>query len=94
VFSDQNDDEKGGRDEESADQVENDTSDEENNDDIEPNATTIHVESRNKTKEKVHSNGKSRFQLRSARKHKEDDNKVSKAASLSGHEVEGSKRRK
>jgi len=94
LFSDQNDDEKGGRDDESADQVENDTSDEENNDDIEPNATTIHVESRNKTKEKVHSNGKSRFQLRSARKHKEDDNKVSKAASLSGHEVEGSKRRK
>jgi len=82
LFSDQHDDEKRGHDDESADQVQNDTSDEENNEDIEPNATTMHVESRNKTKENVHSNGKSRVQLRSARKHKQDNKQVSKTAAV------------
>jgi len=89
LFSDQNHDEKGEHDDKSANQVEHDTSDEENSDDIDTNATTTHVESRNKTKEKVHSNGKSRVQLRSARKHKEDDNKMSKAAKVDVNSEKG-----
>jgi len=51
LFSDQNHDEKGEHDDKSANQVEHDTSDEENNDDIEPNATTIHVVSKQDKRE-------------------------------------------
>ena len=50
-FSDQNHDEKGGHDDKSANQVEHDTSDEENSDDIDTNATTIHKVSKQDKRE-------------------------------------------